>query len=270
MVGSLLLHTSASLLARVGCQEALHPAYPVASLLTLALGLVSFDSAKSTVSYMSDYTVYSSQMAKITPKPINGNNYKVTNTVAAPCPTSNSTWSVATNLPPTPNDEVCKCMVSGASCVPSSAFSTDDASKLLGVVCGLKNTNACDGIGADGSTGVYGLYSPCNVNDQLVYALNAYYSEQSSKGNAASACDFAGSATLVSPKQTGSCTSLLSSASAQVTATGSSGGSGASSSTSKGDGSGMHMHATFGPSNGVQIAVYMFVAVASGALMILL
>lgn len=221
---------------------------------------------------MSDYSVYSTQMAKITPKPINAKTYSVTNTAAAPCPTSNSTWDVSTNLPPTPNEEVCNCMVSGASCVPAGGLSTDDTSTLLGLVCGQSHTTACNGIQANGSSGVYGLYSPCDVSDQLVYALNAYYKEQSSKGNAASACDWNGSATLRSASQTGSCSSVLSSASAQVTATGSSGGGSgsASSSTSKGAGSGMHMHATFGPSSGVQIAVYLFVAVTSGALMVLL
>lgn len=223
------------------------------------------------VSYMPDYTVYSSQMAKITPKPLEASKYSVTNTAAAACPTANSTWNVATNLPPTPDEQVCQCMVDSAKCVPASGLSAKDTAKLLGVVCGLPNTKACAGIQADGSKGVYGVYSPCDTSDQLVYALNAYYAEQSSKGNAASACDFSGSATLVTPKSTGSCGAILSSASAQATATGGSGGSGgASSSTSKGAAAGIRAPPSFGPSASVQIGLYAFVAITSGALMILL
>jgi len=232
-------------------------------------GLVSIDG--SSVSYMSDYTVYSKQMASITPSPINSASYTVTNTVAAPCPTANATWDVSTNLPPTPNDEVCSCMVASASCVPSSDLSADDTSSLLGIVCGQHGTNACDGINYNGSTGVYGVYSPCDTSDKLVYALNAYYKEQSSKGNAASACAFGGSATLRSPSATGSCSSVLSSASAQATNTASSSPGGtAASSTSKAAGSGVYVHSTLGLSNGVQIALYLFIATATGVSMVLL
>ena len=136
---------------------------------------------------MVDYTSYSAQMAKITPSSTNSASYKVTNTAAAACPTTNSTWNVSPNLPPTPNDEVCSCISSSVQCAASPGMSDADAGTLLGIVCGL-STSACAGVNANGSTGVYGLYSPCDVSAKLNYALNAYYLEQSSKGNAASAC----------------------------------------------------------------------------------
>ncbi|KIM98324.1 carbohydrate-binding module family 43 protein [Oidiodendron maius Zn] len=232
-------------------------------------GLVSLEG--SSVSLMTDYTSYSAQMAKITPSSTNSASYKVTNTAAAACPTTNSTWNVSPNLPPTPNDQVCSCMASSVQCAASPSLSDEDVGKLLGVVCGL-SASACSGISADGATGVYGIYSPCDASAQLNYALNAYYLQQSSKGNGASACAFSGSATLQAATTAASCKSVLSSASsAAATATGgSSSGGSASSSTSKAAAAGGLVYHTIGVSNGFQAGLYMFVALTTGVLMIVL
>lgn len=226
----------------------------------------------SSVSYMEGYTSYSAQMAQITPSPTNANSYTPTNLAAAACPTANSTWDVSTQLPPTPNQELCSCMASSVNCGPSSNLSPQQIGDLLGVVCGL-SSSACNGIAANGSTGVYGPYSPCDTSNQLAYALNAYYEQQSSKGNAASACDFSGSATLMSPtKPASTCNALLSSASVQATATtpSGSGGNAASSSTSKAAATAARVHSAFTMSNSLQWGLYSFVALTSGVLMLVL
>lgn len=235
-------------------------------------GLVSLDG--SSISLMEGYTSYSNQMKSIAPSSTNAASYTPTNLNAAACPTQNSTWDVSTNLPPSPNESLCQCMSSSVACGPSSDLSAEEVGNLLGVVCGL-SSSACAGISANGSSGVYGPYSPCDAADQLAYALNAYYEEQSSQGNGASACAFSGSATLKSATTASSCTSQLSSASVQATATSASGsgsgsGSAASSSTSKAAAGSPHLHSAFGLSNGLQLGVYVVVALTSGVFMVIL
>lgn len=219
---------------------------------------------------MEGYTSYSAQMATIAPSSTNAASYTPTNLAAAACPTVNATWEVSPVLPPTPNEALCQCMSASVACSPNPNLSANDVGNLLGVVCGLSNS-ACAGIRANGTTGVYGPYSPCDATDQLAYALNAYYEEQSSQGNAASACDFSGSATLHSAAApTSSCTSLLSIASVQATSTATTTGSAPSSSTSKAAAAGAHLHHTFNISNGLQMGVYLFVALSTGVLMVIL
>jgi 1,3-beta-glucanosyltransferase GAS1 len=221
---------------------------------------------------MEGYTSYSNQMKSIAPSSTNAASYTPTNLNAAACPTQNSTWDVSTNLPPTPDEALCQCMSSSVACGPNSGLSAQEVGTLLGVVCGL-SSSACGGIDANGSTGVYGPYSPCDASAQLAYALNAYYEEQSSQGNGASACDFSGSATLQSATTPTSCTSQLSAASVQATATGSSAsgsGSAASSSTSKAAAASAHLHSAFSISNGLQLGLYLFVALTTGVFMVIL
>lgn len=206
---------------------------------------------------MEGYTSYSKQMASITPSSTNAVSYTPSNTAAAACPTADSTWEVSTNLPPTPNEELCQCMSASVACSPKLGLSAEDAGSLINTVCGL-SIAACAGISANGTTGLYGIYSPCDTTDQLAYALNAYYKAQSSKGNAASACNFNGSATLQSATTPTSCSSLLSSASSHATV------------TSKGAAAGGHLYHTQGISNGVQAGLYLFVAFVTAMLMVIL
>jgi hypothetical protein len=169
------------------------------------------------------------------------------------------------------------------NCIPSSKVNNDNISDLFGVVCGL-SANACAGIAANTTTGVYGAYGMCNPMQQLGWALNAYYEEQSAAGNGASACDFSGSATMqaaVSP--TGACTSLISQAgnagtgivTSAPTATGggsgSSGGSSGSGSSGTGN-AGVPGQSTLASLNFgyLQIGLYMVCAVVTGAGMIFL
>ncbi|KAL1963360.1 hypothetical protein VTN77DRAFT_8481 [Rasamsonia byssochlamydoides] len=233
-------------------------------------GLVTLSG--SSVSKLPDFTAYSSQMAKISPSLTNAADYTPTNTVNQPCPTLNASWEAATNLPPTPNQALCSCMTPTLQCVPKADLTADDVGNLLGIVCGLSNT-ACQGIDTNSTTGVYGMYSPCDASDRLAWAINAYYQEQNSEGNGASACDFSGSATLQkSASPTGTCVQLLnaasSSAASAASARATGGGSGGA--TSKGAAPGRLSWQTFGVSNAVQTGLYSVAAVAAGLLMVLL
>ena len=170
-------------------------------------------------------------------------------------------------------------------CVPSSQVNDDNIGALFSLVCGLSKS-ACDGIAANSTTGDYGAYGMCNPMQQIGWALNAYYEEASQSGNAASACDFSGSATsqaAVSP--TGQCASLISQAGSGGTGTltagpsatgGSSGGSSSSSSgsgsSSTGSSAGVPGQSTFASLNFgyLQVALYMVCAVVTGAGMVVL
>lgn len=79
--------------------------------------------------------------------------------------------------------------------------------KLFGTVCGYK---VCDGVEGNATTGEFGAYSVCTPEQQLSYAMNLYYQQQSKKGNGQKACDFDGAATTQSSSSpSGTCSSLI-------------------------------------------------------------
>ena len=229
------------------------------------------------MSTLADFNYLSSQLANINPTGVNANDYTPTNTAAAACPTVDSEWQASSNLPPTPNQELCECMFNALTCVPNNV-DPDSIGELFGVVCGLSK-GVCDGITANATSGVYGAYGMCDATQQLGWALNSYYEQQKAAGNAASACDFSGSAKTQSPTSpTGSCASLINEAgnagtgtvTSQPSGTGSSGsgsGSGSSSSHSSAGVPGISAPSNFGL---LQVAFYLSVAFVSGAGMILL
>jgi hypothetical protein len=205
----------------------------------------------------------------INPSTTNSADYSPTNTVNLPCPTQNVSWEAATNLPPTPNQALCGCLPPTLQCAPQTDLNDTTVGNLLGVVCGL-SSRACEGISTNSTSGVYGIYSGCDARDQLAWAFNAYYQEQNSRGNGASACDFNGAATKqISASPTGTCLQLLnsasssaSSASAKATRTGGA--------TSKGAAPERLAWQTFGLSSAVQVELYSVSAVVASLLMLLL
>jgi len=239
-------------------------------------GLVSIDGSSS-ASKLPDFTAYSSQMAQISPSGVNSNSYTPTNTQAQSCPTLDANWQASSNLPPTPNEQLCDCMYKALTCIPSSEINDDNIGDLFGLVCGLGN-NPCAGISANESTGVYGAYEMCNPQQQLGWALNAYYEQQVNAGNGASACAFSGSATkqaAVSP--TGTCATLISQAgnggtgtvTSGPSASGSSGSGSGSSSSKKGAAPGSATMPSLGFGT-VQLGIYLVCAAITGVGMIVL
>lgn len=169
-------------------------------------------------------------------------------------------------------------MEDSLSCALKDTVSGDQIEKLFETVCGY---DVCEGVTTNATTGKYGAYSVCSPKQQLSYAMNLYYEQQSAKGKAQSACDFNGAAsTRTSSSPSGTCSALLKEAGnsgtgtvtssptgvAGAAAVGSSGS--ASASTSEGA---AYMNAPGRVTVGIwQLGLYVITAIAAGAGMVLL
>lgn len=167
-------------------------------------GLVSVVD-NDTVSTMDDYKYYSSEINNIDPTSAKTSDISTSGKVLS-CPTGFSYWKAATNLPPTPDDTVCDCMAKSLTCVVSDDVDDDDYEDLFSYICGVID---CDGITANGADGSYGAYSFCSNKDKLSFVLDLYYRAQDENS---SACDFSGSASLVTGTTASTCKSIISAA----------------------------------------------------------
>lgn len=183
--------------------------------------------------------------------------YSPTNTALQTCPGVGGNWNASSTLPPAPNNDLCNCAVSNATCVANSDLSTDDYGDLFSFVCGA---GACDGIIGDGSKGEYGAFSMCSAKQRLSIAMNAYYIMQ---GGDSQACSFGGKASTQTPSIAGSCgASLTQAGGALGTGTSTAGASGGSSSSSSGASVSVLPTFDFGV---LAVGAYTVVATALGA-----
>nr|P56092.1 RecName: Full=Protein EPD1; AltName: Full=Essential for pseudohyphal development 1; Flags: Precursor [Candida maltosa]BAA21103.1 EPD1 [Candida maltosa] len=167
-------------------------------------GLVSVSG--SSVSTLQDFNSYKSEILDISPSSVQASAESASGVSRTSCPTNTDNWEASTELPPTPDKDICDCMSSSLKCVVADNVSTDDYSDLFDYVCAKID---CSGINANATTGDYGAYSPCGAKDKLSFVLNLYYEEQN---ESKSACDFSGSASLQSASTASSCAAYLSSA----------------------------------------------------------
>ncbi|KAI0465293.1 1,3-beta-glucanosyltransferase gas1 [Komagataella kurtzmanii] len=168
-------------------------------------GLVTIKS-DGDVSTLEDFNNLKTELASISPSIATQSEVSATAT-EIDCPATGSNWKASTDLPPVPEQAACQCMADALSCVVSEDVDTDDYSDLFSYVC--ENVSSCDGVSADSESGEYGSYSFCSSKEKLSFLLNLYYSENGAKS---SACDFSGSATLVSGTTASECSSILSAA----------------------------------------------------------
>ena len=174
-------------------------------------GLVSLDG--SSVSTLADFAYLSSALASISPSSIHSSDV-TTKTTAIACPTAQTNWTAATNLPPTPQDSVCECLNSGLSCVVADDVDEKDYSALFSYIC---DQISCAAINGNGTTGSYGAFVGCNPKQQLNYVLNQYYQANSDDS---SACGFSGQASLNTAASTASsCAAIYSSIGSSGTGT---------------------------------------------------
>ncbi|KAJ5162511.1 hypothetical protein N7492_007903 [Penicillium capsulatum] len=233
-------------------------------------GLVSVIDSTS-VSKLADFTSYSNEIKTATPTGTNKASYTPTNSELQTCPTVGSDWRAkASPLPPTPDSTLCGCVYDASACVPDSSLSNTKLGNLLNTVCGMTD---CSGLNSNATTGVFGAYKMCSTKDQLAFALNKYYSEQS---KAATACSFSGSAsTKATTQATGTCSTQIKEAGTAGTGTvttksTATAGSGSSSKTATSKSAGvvsLHSSAAFGS---FQVCASVMTAILAGMGMILL
>src|SRR5699024_9102351 len=117
-------------------------------------GLVSVDGDK--VSTLDDFNNLSSQLAKVKATGTKKSDYKPTNSALQSCPAVNSAWrAAATPLPPSPNKDLCTCMMDSLECTVKGKMDDEKVGKVFGTVCGYE---VCDGVSANATTGDYGAY----------------------------------------------------------------------------------------------------------------
>lgn len=161
-------------------------------------GLVSVSG--NSVSTMDDFKYLSSELATVSPSIRKASDQtESTSTIACPA-TSQKNWAAATSLPPTPDADICDCLSDSSSCVLSDDVDEDDYGKLFGTLCG-EMQDTCKAINSNGTSGVYGSFAACSPKQQLSYLINEYYN---ANGQDKDACDFSGSASLVSDVKTAS------------------------------------------------------------------
>jgi hypothetical protein len=221
---------------------------------------------------MPDYAAFSTEIATVTTSGVNSASYTPSNTALQSCPTVDANWAAAASpLPPTPNQQLCSCMLPTLQCVLNNSTDPSKYGQLFNQLYGYNGGQAVAGIVANATTGVYGAYSMCDAAHQLSFAFNAYFLEQQAAGNGASACDFGGAATTQSSAApSGTCASLVQQAgtagtnSVSAVATG---GSAASTSTSKGVAYPMNAPRAVVVGSW-QLGAYVVVALLSGGFMV--
>ncbi|KAH6889776.1 Glucanosyltransferase-domain-containing protein [Thelonectria olida] len=169
-------------------------------------GLVKISNDKA--SKLDDFNKLKTRVAAATPSGVSSSAY-TPSAEAGTCPELSDTWVANKVLPPTPDEDLCKCMYNSVSCVPAKGLKTKAYSDIFDYICG-ENKKLCAGINGNATTGVYGAYSMCNQQQKLAYVLDQYYLDQDS---ASTACDFDGQATTQSGSSASSCKSALASAS---------------------------------------------------------
>jgi hypothetical protein len=176
-------------------------------------GLVSAGDHLS-ISAQADYSYYSKAIESASPTGINSGSYSPTNSPHA-CPTVDNIWRAnSSSLPPSPNKELCSCMVETLGCVVKSNVGPHEFGKLFEQVCG-SSKGACDGISDNATSGEYGAYSVCSSRDQLSFVFDRYFHAHN-----APACDFNGAATTKAAKiATGNCKKLIEQAGTSGTGT---------------------------------------------------
>lgn len=117
---------------------------------------------------------------------------------AATCPQESSTLLATTDLPPTPNPEVCNCLDKSAfACLVNDEAANDPVKvgALINLACDMLGQQGssvdCTTIGSNGTTGTYGPLAMCSPDIKLSWAFSAYYM----LNPVATSCDFGGNAT---------------------------------------------------------------------------
>ncbi|KAJ7787261.1 glycoside hydrolase family 72 protein [Mycena olivaceomarginata] len=138
-------------------------------------GMATLSSDNSSVTTNTDFDNLASQYAKVSFVATPAQASAAQSTFGA-CPAEGASLAASATLPPTPNDSACACVASKLGCsfkVPANGDFTALVGTLTGQVCGLlPNVNgSCADIGANGTSGVYGIMAQCDPGASLVFCL---------------------------------------------------------------------------------------------------
>ncbi|KAL4896218.1 putative 1,3-beta-glucanosyltransferase [Aspergillus ambiguus] len=229
-------------------------------------GLVDVDGDK--VSTRDDFSYLSSQMEKATATGVNSASYTASAAVTPSCPAVGSKWGASDELPPSPNPDLCSCMVKSLSCVVKDSVKEKQYGDLFDYICAKGD---CAGIASNSTKGDYGAYSVCSSKDQLSFVMDRYYKAQN---KASDACDFNGSGQTQKASSADSCSSLLkqagSAGTGTVTASPTSGGTGSMASSTSEAAAGVAASPMAVKVGNWQMGAYLMTALVAGAGMILL
>ncbi|KAK0117670.1 1,3-beta-glucanosyltransferase gas1 [Cadophora gregata] len=162
-------------------------------------GLLFIDES---IAYSALHTQVDLITAKITPTSVYSPTWKISS-----CPTIDAGFRASTKLPPRPNPQLCRCMMSSLSCVVPEAIPAVAVSDLLEKVC-LEDLTSCIGVSKNGTSAVYGAYSGCNMYQQYSWALNRLAITRSSNGKPTN-CSFSTWERSQSPSISPTCSSML-------------------------------------------------------------
>lgn len=165
-------------------------------------GLVKI-SASGEAEVLPDYTNLKEQMDKVKPKGVKMDAYNEQRS-ASSCPAISANWKAASELPPTPSDGACECMVQNMNCIASDKVSNvpgqtgnNTLGSQLDAMCGMVS---CAEIGGDAEKGVYGAFSFCSPRDKLSWLYNLKAKELM-KVSPTNFCNYNGLGQETSPKR---------------------------------------------------------------------
>ncbi|KAF2663362.1 hypothetical protein BT63DRAFT_125653 [Microthyrium microscopicum] len=148
--------------------------------------------------------------------------------------TATTTLRIASQLPPTPNGNLCNCMMQNIECVQKenvtleadpvntpnfliTGLEPEDAA-LYGKVCKNSTSDSkCVGSTSDTSIGRYGAYSVCNKDQRISWVLNQHYLSQNK--NRSDCLSLGGKIQDVQKQTSKQCQGLLQQAGANGTGT---------------------------------------------------
>ncbi|KAE8354637.1 Glucanosyltransferase-domain-containing protein [Aspergillus coremiiformis] len=166
-------------------------------------GLVKVDG--NNVKTQDDFSYLSEEIQKATATGVNSASYTAPAAATATCPSVGKDWEATNELPPSPNPDLCSCMVESLSCVVKDSVKEDNYEDLFNYIC--SKGGMCDGIQKDATKGKYGAYSVCDPKQQLSFVMNQWY--QKSGPSNSQACDFNGQGRIQTAKNDSKCSDLL-------------------------------------------------------------
>lgn len=107
------------------------------------------------------------------------------------CPSVSATWRSLSELPPTPDEGTCECLLATLSCIFLPRVRINEQTFLTE----LCSKTDCSDILGNSTLGTYGKYSGCGLRQKISYTLNKYWLENNRNPEV---CDFNKRAVLIS------------------------------------------------------------------------